>query len=235
MDRRTLLILSGIAVTGGVAGAAYLLTGGGKSAGGPTNTGATLTTASAPDALTAIGPDEQVLGKADAPVTLLMFESLTCGHCAEFHRSTFQALKTEFIETGKVKAVFRDFPLNAPALWASQLARCSGPERRWGLLDVLFATQQQWAIAPEPQAELAKTARLAGIDEAQFRACMGDQAGMQAMVARMDAWGRGFAIDSTPSFILVGRSGATRKIVGNQPIEAFRPVIAELAAEPARG
>src|SRR6185503_2006793 len=88
-----------------------------------------------------------VLGKADAPVTIIEYASMTCPHCANFHKTTYPALKTKYIDTGKVRFIFREFPLDELAVAAAMLARCADQnERSMALIDVLFASQDKWAV-----------------------------------------------------------------------------------------
>ena len=102
-----------------------------------------------------------VLGKADAPVTIVEYASMTCPHCANFHKTTYPALKTKYIDTGKVRFIFREFPLDEVAVAASMLARCAGGEKSMALIDVLFASQDRWAVR-DPLPALMQIARQAG-------------------------------------------------------------------------
>ena len=95
---------------------------------------------------------ELVLGNPNAPVTVIEYASLSCHHCAEFHAGTLPKLKERYIDTGKVKLVFRDFPLEQNALRAAMIARCAGPERRERFVDVFFKQQDGWSHAKDPTA-----------------------------------------------------------------------------------
>ena len=94
-----------------------------------------------------IGADEFIIGKPEAPITIVEYASLTCPHCARFHTDTLPKLKEKYIEPGKVRLVYRDFPLDRYALQGSMMARCAGPERYLGFIDVMFMTQDSWARA----------------------------------------------------------------------------------------
>jgi protein-disulfide isomerase len=171
---------------------------------------------------------DRVLGDPNAPVTIYDYSSMTCPHCAAFHTDTLPQLKKDFIDTGKAKLVFRDFPFDAVALRASMLARCSPPERYFGFLDVLFRSQQKWATAQDPLASLAQTGRLAGVSQQDFDACMANEELVNGLVQkRLDAEQK-YEVRSTPTFVLV-RGDQEEKLVGNQPLEQFAAVIERLA------
>ena len=98
---------------------------------------------------------ERVVGDPAAPVTMIEYASLTCPHCASFHNDTYKAFKERFIDTGKVKMIYRDFPLDGIALRAAMMARCTVDQRYFGLIQVLYKSQQQWSRTSDPLAELA--------------------------------------------------------------------------------
>lgn len=150
--------------------------------------------------------EEQVLGDPAAPVTIIEYASLTCPHCAAFHHSTLPALKERYIDTGKVKLVYRDFPLDQLALQAAVLAHCAGPERYFAFLDALFATQQTWARADDPIAALKQIARLGGLPEAQADACLADTAMQDAILQSRLEGEQKHDIRSTPSLIIDGKT-----------------------------
>ena len=112
---------------------------------------------------------ELVLGNPNAPVTVIEYASLSCHHCAEFHAGTLPKLKERYIDTGKVKLVFRDFPLEQNALRAAMIARCAGPERRERFIDVFFKQQDGWSHAKDPTAALSQLAKLGGMSDAADR------------------------------------------------------------------
>jgi protein-disulfide isomerase len=148
---------------------------------------------------------DHVLGKADAPVTIVEYASFTCGHCATFHTGAFPKLKEKYIDTGKVKLIFRPFP-TAPAqlsVAAAMLAHCAGDERYFAMTSALFETQRNWASA-NAAAELLKLANQAGITKEKFEACLGDNklaADIQAEAARAF---ESFGVEGTPTFFING-------------------------------
>ena len=163
---------------------------------------------------------DRVLGEADAPVTVIEYASATCPHCASFHTDTFPTLKEEFIDTGKVRFVFREFPFDDLALAAFMLARCAPEERYFPLIDVLFEEQQTWT--KNPHEELLKIARMAGFTAESFDKCLANEEVAKGIIAIRTTAGEKYGVDSTPTFFINGEI-----FKGNQPIESFREAIAE--------
>lgn len=145
---------------------------------------------------------DMVLGKADAPITIIEYASLTCPHCAAFHTGTLPEIKKEFIDTGKAKLIFRDFPLDQVAFMGAILARCAGPEKYFTYLDVLFAQQRQWAAAQDPVAALNQIARLGGMPSEQFDKCLGDKAVGDYILNQRLEGNQKFNVNSTPTLII---------------------------------
>jgi protein-disulfide isomerase len=167
-----------------------------------------------------IGDLDQVMGEDEAPVTLIEYASFTCGHCARFHTETLPELKEEYIDTGAARLVFRDFPLDGLALRASMLSHCAAPEQYHTLVDVLFATQQQWVSSPDPMQALANIGRQAGISEQDFEACMENEQLADRILRRAREAEEQYGVESTPSFVINGEL-----MIGNQPIERFEAAI----------
>ncbi|WP_221930932.1 DsbA family protein [Telmatospirillum sp. J64-1] len=176
------------------------------------------------EAPAAKAPD-RVLGNPDAPVTIIEYSSLTCPHCAAFHRDTLPQVKAEWIDTGRAKLVYRDFPLDGLALAGAMLAHCAGDNRYFPFLETLFQTQSQWSRAPEPAAALRNVARLGGMSEQQFDSCLQDQELMTAIQARRDIGASEHSVNSTPTFIINGR-----RVTGALPYDQFQKVLEEAAA-----
>jgi protein-disulfide isomerase len=152
-----------------------------------------------------------VLGKADAPVTIIEYASMTCPHCASFHKTTYPALKTKYIETGKVRFIFREFPLDDLAVAASMLARCAGGEKSMAMVDVLFASQDKWAVR-EPVPALLQIAKQAGFTQASFDECLKDQKLYDNILKVRERGSKEFKVESTPTLFVNGKpmkGGAT--------------------------
>lgn len=164
---------------------------------------------------------ELVLGQEDAPITIIEYSSLTCPHCATFHQETLPRIKEEWIDTGQAKLVFRDFPFDAMALGAAMLVRCADEKRAFPLLEMLFKTQRRWATAENPLDALRQTAKLAGMSDATFDACLDNQSLMNRIQQVQQQGQEQFDINSTPTFIINGE-----KVTGAQPYEVFEEVLA---------
>jgi len=163
---------------------------------------------------------ERAMGRADAPVTMQEYSSLGCPHCAAFHKDTLPKIKEAFIDTGKVRLVFNDFPLGGLALAVAMLTRCVPKDKYFGLVEIIFRSQGQWSRSPSPKAELLKLVRFAGMSEADFDACLENDALNKAIRGRAEAAGAKHGIRSTPTFII----GST-KVPGNLPFEDFKNIV----------
>ncbi|QFT58485.1 Disulfide bond formation protein D precursor [Sulfitobacter sp. THAF37] len=150
---------------------------------------------------------EMAIGDADAPVTIIEYASFTCPHCAAFHQGPFKQLKSEYIDTGKVRMIYREVYFDRPGLWASMVARCGGEEKFFGIADLIYKGQSDWARAGEPTAivdGLRKIGRLAGMDNETLNACLQDAEKAQTLVAWETQNREGDDITSTPSFLING-------------------------------
>ena len=164
----------------------------------------------------AVQPSDRILGKADAPITIVEYASLTCPHCAHFDVDVLPKLKQKWIDTGKAKLVLRYFPLDELALRAAMVARCAPADRFYPLIDTFFAQQEQWVTARDYRAALEKIARLGGISEKEFKACISDKK-LEDQVAqsRLTA-AQQLGVDATPTFFVNGK-----KFDGAPTLEAF--------------
>lgn len=152
---------------------------------------------------------EMSLGSADAPLTIIEYASVTCPHCATFHEAVFPEIKEKYIDTGKVRFVFREFP-TAPAelsVVGSMLARCAadkgGDDAFFLVLGSLFKTQQKW-IYGDTRDELMKIGAQAGLDEAAFDACVRRQELIDLINTNVAGAKDRYDVNSTPSFVLNG-------------------------------
>ncbi|HTI86382.1 MAG TPA: DsbA family protein [Alphaproteobacteria bacterium] len=149
--------------------------------------------------------DDRVLGSPDAPVTVIEYASMTCPHCAHFDVEILPQIKSTLIDSGKARLVFRDFPLDGLALRGAMLVRCVGNDRAFGMIDLLFSRQAQWAGAQDPIAALGTIAAQAGMSGDDFKACVENQTVLNAVVqSRTDAENT-YGINSTPSFLINGQ------------------------------
>jgi protein-disulfide isomerase len=146
---------------------------------------------------------EQSLGRDDAPVTIVEYASMTCPHCANFHKTTYPALKKQYIDTGKVRFIFRELPLDQIALLASMLARCGGKDKFFSLVEVLFQQQDKWAVQ-DPLPPLLAIAKQAGFSEDSFNVCVKDQKVYDGVVWSYERAGK-LGVKSTPSFFINGK------------------------------
>jgi len=167
---------------------------------------------------------ERSIGDADAPVTIIEYSSLTCPHCASFHNEVLPDLKERYIDTGKVRMVFRDFPLNEPAVDAAVLAHCAGDARYAGFLDVLFQTQPNWSSAPNPRDALKQLGKLGGLADSEIDACFADEAMQNAVLESRLNGSNEHQVQSTPTFVINGEV-----YPGNRSIDDFAAIIDPLA------
>jgi protein-disulfide isomerase len=172
-----------------------------------------------PSALLAPGPlGDMVQGSETAPVTIVEYASLTCPHCREFAVKTFPELKKRYIDTGKVRFIFREFALNDVDLLAIVIARCAPKERYFPLVETLFEKQDQWAVN-NPVQPLLGIAKQAGFTDESFKACASNQQIIEGVKAQREA-GSKFGVNSTPTFFINGE-----KRVGGMPIEELEKAI----------
>ncbi|MCK8785979.1 DsbA family protein [Roseomonas sp. NAR14] len=193
----------------------------GGAAGNTTETPAPAAPAAAPEGDPRL--TERGIGRLDAPMRVQEFMSLTCTHCAHFHKETLPKVRTELVQTGKVRLVWRDFPLDGLALAAAMTARALPAERYEAFIGTLFATQDRWAFTrrQDPLEELRKMAALAGMNAQQFDAVQADQALRRAVTASRVEGEQRYRVDATPSFVF-----GDRKESGDLSFERF----AQLAA-----
>ena len=149
------------------------------------------------------GLPDVVQGKADAPVTIVEYASMTCTHCAAFHEQTYPSLVKDYIDTGKAKFILREFPLDALAVAAFMIARCMD-DKRAAMVDLLFTQQKNWAFVPKPVDALEGIVKQAGMSSEAFKKCLDDRAMYQKVLDVRQRASEKFQIASTPTFFING-------------------------------
>jgi protein-disulfide isomerase len=147
-----------------------------------------------------------VLGSPDAKVTIIEYASLTCTHCAHFHETTYPTLKSKYIDTGKVKFILREFPLDPLATAGFMLARCAGKDKYYPMVDLLFDKQANWAFTDKPLDALLQLAKQAGFTQESFEACLKDQKTYDAVNWVKDRGAEKFGVNATPTFFINGKA-----------------------------
>jgi protein-disulfide isomerase len=163
------------------------------------------------------------LGSPDAKCTIIEYASMTCSHCAAFHRDTWPKLKSTYIDTGKVHFTLREFPLDPLAAAGFMLARCAGDDKYYAMIDLLFDKQNDWAFVKKPVDALAALTKQAGFTQKSFEECLKNQeirAGVEAVRSRA---GTILGVDATPTFFINGK-----KYDGEMTFEAMDKIIAPI-------
>jgi protein-disulfide isomerase len=167
---------------------------------------------------------EMSLGNPDAAVTVIEYASFTCPHCRAFHEGPFKQLKADYIDTGRIHFIYREVYFDRFGLWAGMLARCAGPDRYFGVAEMIYGTQQEWLGNGDPATiaeNLRKMGRTAGLSNEQVDACLQDGDMAQALVAVYQQNAEADGIDSTPSFVINGEK------YSNMSYEEFSGVLEE--------
>ena len=165
-------------------------------------------------------PDDRILGKADAPITIFEYASFTCPHCADFDANTLPKIKADWIDTGKARLIFRDFPLDQAAVRAAILARCAPPDQYYAFVDELFHSQTTWAQTGKVDEALSKLAKVSGMSDEQFAACMKDEAVQKRVLDSRLTAEQQYKVESTPTFFINGV-----RVVGAQPYPEFEKAL----------
>ncbi len=175
----------------------------------------------APTDLAVPGPlGDVALGPADAKVTIVEYASLTCSHCAAFHKDTWPELKKRYVDTGRVRFILREFPLDPLATAGFMLARCDGEGKYYPITDLLFDQQRNWAFTDKPLDALRAMMRQAGFSQEKFDACLKDQKLYDAVNAVKNRGMEQFRVDSTPTFFINGQ-----RHPGNLSIDELEKII----------
>jgi protein-disulfide isomerase len=156
---------------------------------------------------------DAVMGSPDAPVTIIEYASMTCPHCAQFQAKTFPKLKERYIDTGKVRYIFREFPLDPLAAGAFMLARCADKDKYFSIIDLFFGTQREWVV-PNPLQPMFNIAKQAGYNEETFNACLKNQQILDGIQSVRDRAAKVLNVESTPTFFINGK-----RVIGDVSIE----------------
>jgi len=148
---------------------------------------------------------DRVLGRADAPVVMVEYASATCPHCAEFHEKVLPLVKTEYIDTGKVRFIFREFPLDRLAMGAFMLARCVPADKYFPTIDMMFRRQETWRKSSNPGDELFRIMQLSGMDKPAFEACLKRQDIANGISATAQRARDEFGVKGTPAIFVNGQ------------------------------
>ena len=215
--RNILIVAGGVVAVAAIAVGVYFGT-------RPNSPPPAVAVAATPDktALLGLQATDHVLGDPKAPVTIIEYASLTCSHCAHFHVMVLPELKKKYLDTGKARLIYRDYPLDQVAAKASQLAECAGNERYFAVLDMMFRGQAQWVAAADPIAEVAKSLRIAGMGDNEVKACLANEAVANGVVADFRG-GETLGVTSTPTLFINGM-----QYRGSRSIEDLDGVIGKL-------
>jgi len=148
---------------------------------------------------------EMALGKADAPVKIVEYMSMTCPHCAHFHNTTFDAIKTKYVDSGKAQFIIREFPFDPRAAAAFMLARCAPDGQYFPMVSMLFKQQEAWAAAEDGRAALLQMSKLAGFTQESFAACLTNQKLLDDVNSVRERGTNEFGVNSTPTFLINGK------------------------------
>ena len=176
-----------------------------------------------------VSAQDHVLGQVTAPVSIIEYASLTCPHCAAFEKDNYPQIKKDWVDTGKAKLIYRDFPLDRYALMASSIASCAPDNRYFAFIESFFDSQETWVTATDPAAALKGIARLGGMDAAAVDKCLADTKLQERIIAIEATAKNDYGVNSTPTFFIVGAHG-TAKLVGDQSYADFNKAVA--AASP---
>ena len=165
---------------------------------------------------------DMVIGSDNAKIDIVEYASYTCPHCATFHTDVYPKLKENYIETGHVRFTYREVYFDKYGLWASMIARCAGPEKFFGLTDLIYKSQEKWARAGEDTAivsELSKLAKVAGLNDERINNCLEDTEKLRALVEWLKKNSSNDDVKSTPSFLINGEK------FSNMNYEEFSEII----------
>ena len=172
--------------------------------------------------------DDFIIGNDNAPITIIEYASMSCSHCANFHNNTLPDLKKEYIDTGKVRYVFRDFPYNYPALLGSMIMHCTPSEVRYDYMNALYKLQNNWVVRENAvtRLELYKIMQSGGMNKENFDACINNVDLENQILEEVIAAQGEFNIKSTPSFLINGNL-----LEGDKSIKVFRQILDKILSD----
>ena len=168
------------------------------------------------------------IGDENAPVTIIEYSSLSCSHCADFHNKTLDDIKNEYVDNGKVRFVFRDFPFNYPALLGSMVLKCTPNIDRYEIMNALFKYQKKWVNRENNKTtkELFKLMQSTGMTKKEFNNCISNTSVENEILEGLIEAQEQFSIKSTPSFIINGNL-----LEGNKSSKEFRQIIDKILSQ----
>ncbi len=172
--------------------------------------------------------EEMSIGADDAPITMVEYASFTCPHCANFHSDVLPLIKENYIDTGKVRMIYRGIYFDRLGLWADMLARCGGPDRYFGITGMIYEKQSEWTSADSAVGvvdNLYAIGRLAGMNQADMEACMQDNETAQVMVKSSTENADADEVNATPTFVINGQTVSNMAYSGF--VDEFERILAE--------
>ncbi len=175
-----------------------------------------------------ITADDFVIGDVNAPITIIEYASMSCSHCANFHVNKLDTIKKEYIDTGKVRYVFRDFPFNFPALLGSMIMHCTPNDVRYEYMNALYKLRKSWVLRENAKSkeELYKIMQSGGMTKEEFEACISNTELENKILQGIIDAQKEFNISTTPSFIINGNI-----VQGDKSLKEFRQIIDKILSE----
>ncbi|MBL4872819.1 MAG: DsbA family protein [Rhodobacteraceae bacterium] len=172
--------------------------------------------------------EEMSIGSEDAPITLIEYASFTCPHCKDFHADVLPEITKNYIDTGKVRMIYRGIYFDRLGLWADMVAHCGGPDRYFGIAAMIYKKQSEWTAADSAVGvveNLYTIGRLAGLDQADMEVCMQDNVTAQAMVKVSTENADAHGVNATPTFVINGKTMSNMAYSGF--VDEFERILAE--------
>ena len=173
-----------------------------------------------------ITDQDYAIGPKDAKIVLIEYASLTCPNCAQFHTQVLSGLKKEFVDTGKIRYIYRDFPLDRLALAAAMIGRCAGRENFFGFIDTFYKAQEQWTGSSNPITALGKMARLGGMNQTKFDRCLKDVEIQNVILRQRLEAANDFKVQATPTVFVNGN-----RYSGGMTLDQFRTLLNGMAGK----